>query len=433
MLLKTLFWILWLVVLIPLSVDNYLSIPFRAYDIRVNYIGAAIICLLWLFTSYPWKELKSYFAQKWTWAMMGLGLVGLFGIIHSTNTERAIFFWIWSIGTLLGVPFLARLVGNQLGHWLPRSVILYTALNGLIILIDGAFLCIPTQGQWHLGRVMIYQGAVGNLCRPHAFYQEPGYYAAFALLILPLTSLWLEQEVSRAWRNTLRISYYLIVAAIALTTSRMGWLGLLVVATFEIIRFLRQNRLQLPCKNLAPLIAALALVAIGTSAFAVKYVPIIYAHVGRGLINPGQDGSFEYRVWRLKMGWKVFQDNSLVGAGPGSAAAYLVDKYSEEIDRVDPTREKVGMRNDPLSMNLYTELLSEWGGLGTLAFFAGVILLLWPLPLLIRIQTLGLLAVIYTSTQTLPRFDLWLALGCLSLTLFSRPLDQKARPRPSVQ
>src|SRR5690606_4882316 len=106
-----------------------------------------------------------------------MAAVGVLGTLGSPLRTRSAFFLIWSAGTLIGVPLLMMFLRSWLGEWPARSLALYASAQSLLILGD-AVVCMPTAGKYHLGRVMIY----GNeLCRPHALYQEPGYFCAFAL------------------------------------------------------------------------------------------------------------------------------------------------------------------------------------------------------------------------------------------------------------
>jgi O-antigen ligase len=139
--------------------------------------------------------------------------------------------------------------------------------------------------------------------------------------------------------------------------------------------------------------------------------------VGKGIVTPSQDGSFQYRNRRLVAGWQVFTHNPVVGAGPGAAGAYFVDHLIETADTggaIDMPANYPTLRRDPLSQNLYTEVLSEWGLLGFIALFAGLWFLFARLHGMDRWQALAVLGVVYLSTQTLPRFDLWATIGLIA-------------------
>ena len=116
----------------------------------------------------------------------------------------------------------------------------------------------------------------------------------------------------------------------------------------------------------------------------------------------------------------VFADRPLFGVGPGAAGAWMVAHHPDHpyVSRFNAaanagTRDLdiETLRRIPLSTVLYLEVLSEWGLVGFLAW--GLYLYL----LLLRGDNRGgrefavALAFVYLTSQTLPRFDLWLLVG----------------------
>jgi O-antigen ligase len=138
-------------------------------------------------------------------------------------------------------------------------------------------------------------------------------------------------------------------------------------------------------------------------------------HLGQAWsTNPLEDPSIRYRFWRVEAAWQVFREMPWVGAGPGGSGAYLVEhpEISDLKSHLTPESFEF-LRRDPLSQNLFTELLSEWGVFGTLFFFWGLCSLLG-----VRRYSnwlgLAMLVVIYSASQTLARFDLWFMISVLA-------------------
>lgn len=415
---KTWVGLLWLIVLIPLSVDNYWSIPFKAYDIRIPYLGAALACLTLLASVFSSSRLRgiiqSHFRSPSALAFGGMGLAGGLGIyLNSTYPERGAYFWVWSMGTLVGVPLLARFFAAELGHFVPRSIAVYFSVQSLLVISDGVA-CNLTRGAFHLGRVLLHSDGVSLLCRPHAWYQEPGYFAAFGLVAAVFLKGCISFEKQARWARFHRFAYVLGIVALYCSTSRLGWIGATFLLGWDLKRYLRlkprvfiSRALWVGCAALLMMASGLALIQSGNPK------PLV-SPLGTALLSPATDKSFSHRLWRTEVAWKVFTSHPWIGVGPGTAGAFAVDHRLDQKTLSWFSQEAMPMlRRDPLSQNLYTELLSEWGLLGTLFFLAGLFYYTRSLSSPVRIQAWSALALVYVSTQTLPRFDLWLVLGSL--------------------
>lgn len=411
-------WILaGLLTLIPLSVDDIWSISVSQFRLRINYFGAllafGLIAREIATKSALCEKLlgaaKRYAREPFVWSFLAMSLVGLLGVAQSSAHFRSACFLVWSAGTILLVPFLIEGFTLQFGKWVPRAFIGYLGLQSLIILLD-AGICMPTGGAYSIGRILVYHSDQGNLCRPHAWYHEPGFYSAFALLGLVVTLLWLKRESSPLFRKLTAGALVTILLSIIASTSRMGWVGVGGFLVFELFQISRhpistEKKRKLLLAGSMP-IALLAVLA------GWNWHPI-YQNVGQGVVHPTQDSSFKYRYARLHAGYEVFRHNPWVGAGPGTANVYFATYLHDGLLMEEIGADLPRLTRDPLSQNLYTELLSEWGVLGTILFFLGLFYFTRELPFWTRIEALAILLVVYSSSQTLPRFDLWAALGLI--------------------
>lgn len=421
-----------LLTLVPLSVDNIWNIPFLDYDIRVNYIGAALSVFTLLFFAIRRNQetiqlLRSEFMDSSALPWVCFAGVGLFSMLESVVFQRSLFFWIWSIGTLAGVPLICRFFHLKFQSTFFRWVILYYSVQCLILLID-SLICIPTGGAMHIARVMIYPNPSGlDLCRPHVFYQEPGYFAGFSLLMLVFSRAWMEFEKNPHWRRVGWLTLVLGVAATVGSTSRLGWLGCAVFVGYEALSwFYKRFEKQLKSYvftiqgnfRLIPKFCFSLVVFIVLMFGVMGYERFHAAFYGKGNVDP----SFLFRFSRSFIAWdKIVPDHRWIGVGPGSAGAYLVDTFPQHhsLYQLSPDRLQ-SMRKDPYSLDLYTEIFSEWGALGFFFFISFLIFKSRHLPLFLRFQLLSVLGVIYLSSQTLPRFDLWFVLGSVWALPYSR-------------
>jgi len=414
--------------LIPMSVDNLWSIPIKDYDLRVNYIGAAVIMLLAavdFLRSHSFRKSFLEFIKEKFFLYFGLmALVGLMGLWVSEHPVRSAFFWLWSMGTLIGLPILVFYTHYRFKKWFTRSVLCYSLLQALLVTVD-ALLCIPSGGKLHIARIYIdYYGSENTpFCRPHAGYQEPGYFCGFALLAAVLARLNAEKENSLFWKRISWMSYACLLLATVLTSSRMGWLGVSVIILLEMILIIfpgfKKDSTLFSYSKIKKQLALPAILVIFSSLFFITQWDHIQNTVGKGLTEPLKNGSFSGRFKTLKAGVDVFQATPWVGSGPGGAGAYLVKHFPHHPHLRNLTPEGLQyIRRDPLSQNLYTELLSEWGIIGTLAFFIGLCWMFIKLPVAIRWLGLASLGIIYLSSQTLPRFDLWFIISTLFVTAY---------------
>ena len=434
---RILHWIFFLMILIPLSVDNVWSLPIGHYHFRVQYLGAAGLAALF-FTQSPRTitlSLQKYFAQGWIKFFLGMALVGAVGTFLSVHQSRAIYFLFWAMGTLIGVPFLVRYSRLTLGPVIFRLLTGYLLVQSLVIVCD-FFLCFSTKAQHTIARVMTYDYVGGILvCRPHAWYQEPGYFCGFALIVLVLIRSILNRgSLDGAISKRFYLATYILgLLAVGLTLSRMGLLGVIALLVFEVGHFFAVKVGQKSPRSVAAPMSKTNWVIAGVlicilSVGLVRSWPALDGYIVSSLRDPGNDPSFENRYGRLLSSLQVFYKNPIVGAGPGAAGAYLVEKLPDSMFvRFQSDARKNSLKNDPFSLSLFSELLSEWGSLGFIFFSLAMIAILRALPGFTRWRLATILVIVYAATQTLARFDLWWAIASLMEFGFSPDFSGTSR------
>lgn len=402
---QVVFGLFWLLTLIPLSVDQTLSLTVRDYHVRIQYLGFFLILCTWIW-QYGLKrfiaEFVTHLKEPSVRCFLLMGAVGFCGVYLSSYRQRSSLFLGWSIGTLTLVPWIMKLVRKELGEWVVRSVVFYALIQAIVVIVDAA-ICVPSEGKLHIGRVMVYSYVRGqSLCRPSAWYQEPGYFSLMGLLTALLARVTAMRQAGY-WRNFFLISTVVILVAICLSLSRMGWAGVALFAAWELFRLGKgKDALQIRWTNsVKALVAAPFAVLL---IFAFSHGSLVYRYLGVFKT----DESFYARFLSTRAAIGVFQRNPWVGVGPGTAGAYVLDQARDLHPGIPEY-----MRWKPLSQNLYTELLSEWGSLGTLAFFLGFFLMFKEIHWRRKVILFALVAIIWSSNQTLPRFDFWLLVGLL--------------------
>lgn len=419
---ETIFYLLaWFVILIPFSVDQKLSWELGPYSIRMQYIGAAFWVLLYGIECFKKKSLKGFSPiwqgrENWFFAAMAFPALAAIAYVPAPF-NRTVYFTLWTVGTMTCVPWLARKIMEKLGIIARGSFYLYYGIQALIICLDAA-ICIPSGGKHSIGRVMVYMGQHAmDLCRPSAFYQEPGYFSATAGLVLLLMQFDLNREqISPAIRWSLQGLRGLILLGMVLCLSRLGWLLVLVLLGLALFSFLKAEpskkitwSMFIPRTNRVRFFLgfiAVGLFLIGSMAVP-KYGPVIYSYLGRPV--PSTDGSILARTRSIGYAWREVAFSPWVGVGPGNSGNFFVQKYSEEFKS-----DIINYKNVPLATTAYAELFAEWGILGTLLFACGGFLFLLKADKKRRAVLLLAMFLIYSATATLARFDLWFLLGLLT-------------------
>ncbi len=426
--------LLWLALVVPASVDHVFNIPVGDYQFKLCYAAAVIGVLGLAVDRQAWPSILASVRRPFYFGLLLLAAAGgIAALAYSTHPSRAFVFLARALATLGLLPLLVFWLHRRLGHVLARSVAIFGLLQALVIII--AFpLCMWTRGVVKLGFVMMYYNDSRDfeqLCRPHAFYQEPGYFAGYALLVMVVLWLSSAHDPSSKWRLFERVTTVILAVAIILTTSRMGWVGVGMLAVAALVSRRSFGAAPVfPPKVKAALWggSALLLVIASISLYpSWKTAQLTIFDFRQGLTG---DPSIRYRFRRSLASYDVFRSSPLVGVGPGTAGAYLVDRLPEHpyLSGVS-TASRDFQRRDPLSMNLYTEVLSEWGVLGAIALLLVFFGLIggggWG-----TVLAVGTIAWIATTWQTLARFDLWLMISLIAIYL--KPALGAAKERSPV-
>lgn len=405
--------ILLITLLVPLSVDRGMGVFVHGFQVRGQYFSFFLLFWIAFFHRIRMEGFRTFISNEvrepMVQALLPLAILGAIAAILSFEPWRATLYWFWTVGTLFGIPFLLRYwTRTGMDRWAILGTLGYFLIQSWVVIIDTG-VCTGSHGRWGgIGRNMIYTMKGGEtLCRPTAWYQEPGYFCAFGLLVVVLAlgvsaTLKADPRLKRLVAGTA----FAGTIAMAFSTSRMGWIGLVWIASWLIWKYRAWLR-----QSLKWVYGFLGILAV----FAVLLGPVVYKHVGRGLIHPSQDASFGTRYRAQEAALTVFRTFPWLGAGPGMAQHSYVHQTPPDTDGYKAYLVSTKSQyNGPLSMSLYPELLSEWGILGTLAFALFLGVWIFRVRRTGRVLLLGALLIVYLSNPTLARFDLWWTLAlCL--------------------
>lgn len=279
-------------------------------------------------------------------------------------------------------------------------------------------------GQWILAasvRPDLAYSFMGPLPRVHALTYEPSF---LALYLLPHAFI--------AHQTGRRRSLWVIIAAIVLSTSRLGLIGLVIGLLATVV--LRRERRRKTYRLIAALTVALAmttalLFAVGAGG--------AYTSMVSGAFDTSEASSSAPRLATWEEAWSLAGDNMPLGVGPGGYGAALHDRG-----------EGIAIPADELkTTNLWLETLAEMGVFGTLALLAWSVFplarLRWRsakgIPAGLLLGSIALLGV-FPLFQTWERPQLWVWWGLVwaaavmpahGLPAYRRPrvLGRPRRPR----
>lgn len=405
-------------IILPLGFDTDLVIQIKHYTLRVNYLAHAFLLLCFLglgFKSpYPLNYVSFFKRNIELWCFLALGLTGIVSVFSSENFSRSVFFWIWSLGTLLTMKYVVAGLKNRLGIWPLRLLCIYWLAYSGIVIWDFS-VC-------SLGWCFLKIGRVVDYWRPHGWYYEPSYFAGMGLYMILCFLVWrnLEEKPAFSWAATLGLfTSFLVVLC---STSRLGIVGLALLAFILISKQIRGWSFFRALRPVKILVAA--------SVFIIFVAFSPFQKSLSSFLRIKTDGSFSERLSGMKASWDVFKARPWFGVGPGASGAFFIKHFnehpyrqmfqsqflSEHKDRMKAQGRVGGDAPDqtPLGHSVWLEVLSEWGMIGFSFYLMGMLLMFFSSnknPI-----ALGMLAVLFCNnllSQTLPRYDLWFALSVL--------------------
>ena len=408
---RWIFGLLGLFILLPMSHD-FLKLSVSHYDIRVNYLAVfAVVCLgaLLAFLSDSFRKeilpkVKDYLRPPSIVCFILFLISGLISVYVSYYFTRSFMIWVWTAGTLMTVPFVVKFYHESFPKMTP-TLTLYLCFQSLIILFHPLFRSLGMKE---------YSLSFASGDRPQAFYAEPNYFVVFALLMMVLMRWKLMSVGDKGWKTFYGVAFGLTVFAILVTDSTSGYVGLMAFFGLEVLRFVYLKsfykgwRVGFLCAGGAGVVSVMVLLF----SFHARDFVCDVAHYA------WNKTSFKDRFLTSQAAGEAFLSAPVFGVGPGAGRAFIADQGGDHWYRSMHKykgKEKQEFRNAPLSYDLFMEVLSEWGGLGFLLLFLGLVLFFMNVPLVLKGYLLVMVPVVMVTWQSLPRFDLWVVLSFLSL------------------
>ncbi len=423
--------VLWLGIILPMGFDpfglgKYLVLYYHGFVVRYNYLAIALLGVFYL-AQIPWRPvrletLKTTFKRPSTWflfAFLGLGLLGTFTSIYQ---QRSFPVWVWSALILGWMPLTLLQLSEERRLFFLLSYGAVLGLHCLVLFYDN-FMIHFQHVTWALGN--IFNNGGGGY-RASAFRQEPSYLSAWMLMNAACFFSLRSHPVLQKFPAFPKLKWLLMgfsfvfLFTAATTTSRMGLLASGLLLCFWVVLFL--GKLAVQKKLLQVLLYSL--ITLTLLFLSHRAITIYFPSFNERLKGIGKekklDASYETRVQNSTIAFKVFLDFPFLGAGPGSAGAWASQNgYFAESEHFGPIA--IPNPNTPLSNNVYSEILSEWGLLGATLWGLFILLYFIELKHLPAFGILMALGLIWLSCETLPRFDIWFAIFFTTALFQTRP------------
>jgi hypothetical protein len=370
-----------LFIIVFISSDIFLTIEISGATIRLSYILFFALFILWIIYIFITKN-YSIPVDRTYLPLFFFCFISVISSLNSLFPLKSLIYSLWTLFYSLTIVFLIWFSRNNKLDNLDWMLKVYF-YSFLVISIFGFYQILlpfligdktPFVEQW-------WQRY--TLARINVFSFEPSYFATYMLMgCFIWFILWI--------RRSDFINYKGIVLALTgiiifLSSSRIGWIGIILIIVYGIIeligyyyfnkKFTRQNAKFLISFILVSLFAASFLLLIINNPERFDFL-----FKGTGLFDTA-DYSYAMRNERAIQTFKVFTDSSLnivFGVGPGGVGAYMINNTAkfgitaesfEKIWAVEPG-------------NITAELLASVGIIGFILFAWFIVIIfkrLWSL------------------------------------------------------
>lgn len=364
-----------------ISSDIFLTIELSGATIRFSYILFSILFILWIIYIFFTKNYNIP-VDKTYLPLFFFCFISFVSSINSLFPLKSLIYSLWTVFYALTIVFLIWFSRkNRLNNldWMLK-VYFYSFL---VISIFGFYqLLLPFLIGEKTPFVMQWWQRY-TLARINGLSYEPSYFATYMLMgCFIWFILWIRKSSFINYKGIITIAIGLIIF---LSSSRIGWIGIILIIGYGLIEFTGYYFIN---KKFTIQNAKFFIYFIVLSLFAVSFLLLIinnperfqFLFKGTGLFDTA-DYSYAMRNERAIQTFRVFIDrplNILFGVGPGGAGAYMVNN-PEKFKIFAETFEKL-WATEP--NNITAELLASVGITGFvffLWFIIGVFKRLWDL------------------------------------------------------
>jgi len=417
--------------LLTASFDVFLVADIGGFTLRIHQLLLGLAFLSALQLTYERQLIR--FPLGIGWLMLWVTFILAF-IPHTTYLARSAGYGFWLLLDVFIIITTVQLFGNR--QWIDTllrgylSVFVFVGGFGLLQLLLGvAHLPAPFVTQWLIG---------GIWPRLNGFSYEPSYFSTYMLMGWVFSGWLVERRIYVLGPVLTRATFIVSTLALILSTSRIGWLMMVVWALFYGFRRVRKRHaLNVPPVLLVGALLLVAVLAIGAAITSTKLQKNIATTFAGGTgINGTPAHSVDDREKSLEQTWEVFQKSPLVGYSLGGVASAIGALKGARISGNSDAKAMEGG-------SVFVEVLAASGAVGVIPFILYLVALIrQPLVAARQIDAstrevlsglvwaLCMELIILQFNQNVLRAYLWFHIGVLSAAYAAVKLDEwRAAPR----
>jgi hypothetical protein len=286
-------------------------------------------------------------------------------IPNTTYVSRSVGYVAWLILNILLVIGLTGAVNTErqlrkLLRWYTYSY-LFCAIFGLFQLLTPlvGFPGLLVQEWWF----------PGMLARINGFSYEPSYYATYLLAGWVFIDYLRYRSVKLVPR--MNLIFWLLTAAIVLSTSRLGWSIMVVWASFRLFWHVKERGIVIPWKPIAVAGMVLAILITGlASHYHLAAEDLSFLGTGIGILGATETHSTDTRIETAVETLNVFFQHPIIGVSLGGVATALGNNRNSSILGVEAAKENEGIC-------VTAEVLAASGIIGFIPFVLYMYNLMW--------------------------------------------------------
>jgi hypothetical protein len=320
-----------LLIIVFISSDIFLTIEMSGATIRFSYIIFFVLFILWI--AYLFINNARIPKDESYLPLSLFCFVSVFASLNSVFPLKSLIYSLWTIFIALTIVFIVWFVrSNKINNleWILK-VYFYSyfvvAILGLYQILLPFLLenKTPLVEQWWKEY---------TLARINVFSYEPSFFATYMLMgCFIWFILWIRNNNFTKYRGIIVLTIGMVTF---LSSSRIGWIGIILIVIYGLIEFfsyfaLNRKFTKQNAKFFIYFICGILLVAVALIYMINNPDRFGFLFKGTGLFDTS-DSSFSMRFERSIQTFKVFIDrpsNIIIGAGPGGAGAYMIS-YPEK-------------------------------------------------------------------------------------------------------
>lgn len=317
-----------LLIIVFISSDIFLTIEISGATVRFSYILFFILFILWIIYIFITKKYDVP-VDKTYLPLILFCFISCLSSLNSTFPVKSLIYVLWTIFYALTIVFIM---------WFSRNNRLKN-LDWMLKVYFYSYLAVSIFGFYQILLPFIIGEKTPlvmqwwqeySLARINAFSYEPSYFATYMLMgCFIWFILWIRRSDFINYKGITLIAIGIIIF---LSSSRIGWIGIILIAVYGLIELIGYYSLN---KKFTKQNAKIFVSIILASVFAVTFLLIIindperfdFLFRGTGLFDTA-DYSYAMRNERAIETIEVFLDrpiNILFGVGPGGVGAYMIN------------------------------------------------------------------------------------------------------------